>query len=204
MKKFSQLLVEKSKYFKEKYDLDLPDDTAQEYLNSYASLYIIFAKVDQKENVRELEKKMKQIKYYRIDDNFDLVEISKDNEIVKNYSSFGIELGKAHGVELLQLLKLEILPVDIKVAPIKELPDFYEKRRKQIKELQTEIWRRSEYELRLLWPESRSQKEKRENQQVLLRVNQKSKSYPEEYDRKNNHEIGLTYPKVFSTQTETG
>ena len=50
MKKFSQLLVERIQtYFKEKYDLDLPDETAQEYLNSYASLYIIFAKVGQKE-----------------------------------------------------------------------------------------------------------------------------------------------------------
>ena len=49
MKKFSQLLVERIQtYFKEKYDLDLPDETAQEYLNSYASLYIIFAKVGQK------------------------------------------------------------------------------------------------------------------------------------------------------------
>ena len=49
MKKFSQLLVERIQaYFKEKYDLDLPYDTAQEYLNSYASLYIIFAKVGQK------------------------------------------------------------------------------------------------------------------------------------------------------------
>lgn len=46
MKQFSQLLVERiQSYFKEKYDLDLPDETAQEYLNSYASLYIIFAKV---------------------------------------------------------------------------------------------------------------------------------------------------------------
>ena len=35
-------------YFKEKYDLDLPDETAQEYLNSYASLYIIFSKVGQR------------------------------------------------------------------------------------------------------------------------------------------------------------
>ncbi len=49
MKKFSQLLVERIQaYFKEKYDLDLPEETAQEYLNSYASLYIIFAKVVQK------------------------------------------------------------------------------------------------------------------------------------------------------------
>ena len=49
MKKFSQLLVERIQaYFKEKYDLDLPDETAQEYLNSYASLYIIFAKVGQR------------------------------------------------------------------------------------------------------------------------------------------------------------
>jgi len=49
VKKFSQLLVERIQtYFKEKYDLDLPDETAQEYLNSYASLYIIFAKVGQK------------------------------------------------------------------------------------------------------------------------------------------------------------
>ncbi len=49
MKKFSQLLVERIQaYFKEKYDLDLPDETAQEYLNSYASLYIIFTKVGQK------------------------------------------------------------------------------------------------------------------------------------------------------------
>ena len=49
MKKFSQLLVERiQKYFKEKYDLDLPEETAQEYLNSYASLYIIFTKVGQR------------------------------------------------------------------------------------------------------------------------------------------------------------
>jgi len=49
MKKFSQLLVERIQaYFKEKYDLDLPDETAQEYLNSYASLYIIFSKVGQR------------------------------------------------------------------------------------------------------------------------------------------------------------
>ena len=46
MKQFSQLLVERIQaYFKEKYDLDLPEETAQEYLNSYASLYIVFSKV---------------------------------------------------------------------------------------------------------------------------------------------------------------
>jgi hypothetical protein len=49
VKQFSQLLVERiQKYFKDKYDLDLPEETAQEYLNSYASLYIVFAKVGQK------------------------------------------------------------------------------------------------------------------------------------------------------------
>jgi len=49
VKQFSQLLVERIQaYFKEKYDLDLPEETAQEYLNSYASLYIVFAKVGQK------------------------------------------------------------------------------------------------------------------------------------------------------------
>lgn len=49
MKKFSQLLVERIQtYFKKNYDLDLPDEVAQEYLNSYASLYIVFAKVGQK------------------------------------------------------------------------------------------------------------------------------------------------------------
>ena len=49
MKQFSQLLVERiQKYFKEKYDLDIPDDTAQEYLNSFASLYIVFSKVGQR------------------------------------------------------------------------------------------------------------------------------------------------------------
>lgn len=49
MKKFSQLLVERiQEYFKEKYDLNLSEETAQEYLNSYASLYIVFAKVGQK------------------------------------------------------------------------------------------------------------------------------------------------------------
>ncbi len=46
MKKFSQLLVERiQSYFKEKYDLDIPDETAEEYLNSFASLFIIFAKI---------------------------------------------------------------------------------------------------------------------------------------------------------------
>ena len=49
MKQFSQLLVERIQaYFKEKYDLDVPDETAQEYLNSFASLYIVFAKVGQR------------------------------------------------------------------------------------------------------------------------------------------------------------
>ena len=147
---------------------------------------------------------MKQNRYYLIDDNSDLVEISKDDEIVKNYSSFGIELGKAHGVELFQLLKLEILPVDIKVAPIKELPDFYEKRRKRIKELQTEIWRRSRVRIEAIIAESRSQKEKRENQQVLLRVNQKSKSYPEEYDRKNDPRNRINVSKGIFNKRKRG
>jgi len=44
------------------------------------------------------KRKMKQTKYYRIDNNSDLVEISKDDDIVKNYSSFGIELAKAYDI----------------------------------------------------------------------------------------------------------
>jgi hypothetical protein len=56
MKQFSQLLVERIKrYFKEKYDLNIPDDTAQEYLNSFASLYIVFSKVGQRKNTKKLE-----------------------------------------------------------------------------------------------------------------------------------------------------
>ena len=132
------------------------------------------------------KRKMKQIKYYRVDDNDNLVEISKDDEIVKNYSSFGIELASTHGFELLQLLKLEILPTDIKVAPLKELPDFYEKRRKRIKELQTEIWRRSRVRIEAIITESKLQKEKRQHQQVLLRVNKTGEGCATEYDRKND------------------
>lgn len=132
------------------------------------------------------KRKMKQTKYYRIDNNSDLVEISKDDDIVKNYSSFGIELAKAYDISIFQLLKLEILPFDIKVAPLKELPDFYEKRRKRIKELQTEIWRRSRVRIEAIIAESKLQKEKRQHQQVLLRVNKTGEGCATEYDRKND------------------
>ena len=127
---------------------------------------------------------MKEIKYYLIDNNSNLVEISKDDEMIKNYSSFGIELGIAHGIEVQQLLKVEILPIDLKVAPIKELPDYYAKRRLQLQQEEREQWEESR-----LWAErtiAENKEKKRQHQQVLIRVNKKSQGYFEEYDRKND------------------
>ena len=118
--------------------------------------------------------KMKEIKYYLIDDNSNLVEISKENEIVKNYDSLGNY----------QLLKIEILPIDLKVAPIKELPDYYAKRKLQLQQEEREQWEESR-----LWAEriiAENKENKRQHQQVLIRVNKKSQGYFEEYDRKND------------------
>lgn len=44
MKSFNQLLIERiQKYFKEKYDLDISDEIANEYLNSLADIFAVFA-----------------------------------------------------------------------------------------------------------------------------------------------------------------
>jgi len=49
MKSFNQLLKERIKlYFKQKYNLDLFDETANEYLNSLADMFGVFAESGEK------------------------------------------------------------------------------------------------------------------------------------------------------------
>ena len=49
MKSVNELLIERIQaYFKEKYGLDLSPETAEEYLKSYAGLFAVIAKVEQR------------------------------------------------------------------------------------------------------------------------------------------------------------
>jgi len=123
---------------------------------------------------------MKQIKYYVIDDNYDLKEISEDNEIVKTYNSAGIEVASSHGYEAHQLLKLTILPVDIKLAPIKELPIDYVKRNR----LQKQQWLESRESAQKIL--DKHKENKRPNQEKLFRFNSSSEGYFAEYDKSND------------------
>lgn len=123
---------------------------------------------------------MKRIKYYCFDENSDLKEISKDDEIVKTYNSAGIEVAFSHGYESHQLLKLTILPVDIKIAPLKELPTNYAEKRKQ----QKQEWEESRKWIQRIIDESKENKGP--DQEKLLRLNPSSQGYFTEYDRKND------------------
>lgn len=127
---------------------------------------------------------MKQIKYYLLDDNFNLVEIPADSELVKSYSSADVKLMLAHDIEVYQLLKLEILPIDFKVAPIKELPNYYAERRKEFERAQKELWAESRLRIQKIIDDAK--KEKRTYQKVLLRVNETSQGPFKEYDKKND------------------
>ncbi|MCX6752066.1 MAG: hypothetical protein NTZ87_01005 [Candidatus Nomurabacteria bacterium] len=47
MQSFSQLLVERiQKYFKQKYNLDISDGTANEYLHTLGGMFAVFAESD--------------------------------------------------------------------------------------------------------------------------------------------------------------
>ena len=49
MKSVNELLIERVQaYFKEKYGEDLSPETAEEYLKSYAGLFAVIAKVEQR------------------------------------------------------------------------------------------------------------------------------------------------------------
>ncbi len=49
MTKFSELLIQRiQSYFKKKYGLDIPDEMANEYLDSLAGLFGIFVEVEQR------------------------------------------------------------------------------------------------------------------------------------------------------------
>ncbi len=116
------------------------------------------------------KRKKKQIKYYRIDDNDNLVEISKEDEIFSFYESVGIY----------RLLKLEILPVDINIAPLKRLPDYYARQ----KLLLREQWEQDRLRIERIIAEAKEKK--RTNQPFLIRFQSASQRYPAEYDKKND------------------
>jgi hypothetical protein len=49
MQSFSQLLIERiQKYFKRKYDLDISDETANEYLHTLGGMFAVFAESEGK------------------------------------------------------------------------------------------------------------------------------------------------------------
>ena len=49
MKSFNQLLIERIQaYFKKKYGMDIPDEMANEYLDSLAGLFGVFVEVEQR------------------------------------------------------------------------------------------------------------------------------------------------------------
>jgi len=123
---------------------------------------------------------MKQIKYYCFDENLNLKEISEEDEIIKTYDSSVIELAFNHGIEAYQLLKLTILPVDIKLAPCKELPNYYDKR----KQLQKQSWLESRERIETIIDEHK--KSKGPDQEKLIRFKSPSEGYFTEYDKKND------------------
>lgn len=123
---------------------------------------------------------MKQVKYYGVDDNYNLYEISEDDEIVKTYSSSGFEVAASHGYESHQLLKLTILPVDIKLAPLKELPKNYAEQRK----LQRESWLESREQIQKVIDEHKANE--RPDQEKLFRFKSQSEGYFEEHYKKND------------------
>ena len=116
------------------------------------------------------KRKMKQTKYYRIDNDSDLVEISKEDELFKAYENS----------ENLWLLKLEILPVDINIAPLKRLPDYYAKQ----KLLLLQSWEEDRKRIQLII--DKTKEDKRQRQPILLRVNS-ARDWPfAEHDKKND------------------
>jgi hypothetical protein len=123
---------------------------------------------------------MKQIKYYCFDENSNLKEISEEDEIIKTYNSSGIEVASWHGYEAHQLLKLTILPVDIKLAPLKELPIDYGKRNK----LQKQSWLESRERNQKIIDEHKANKGP--DQEKLIRFKSPSEGYFAEYDKKND------------------
>jgi hypothetical protein len=113
---------------------------------------------------------MKQTKYYRIDNNFDLVEVSKEDEIFKAYENS----------ENLWLLKLEILPIDINIAPLKRLPDYYARQ----KLLLLQSWEEDRKRIQLII--DKAKEDKRTRQPILLRV-YSARDWPfAEHDKKND------------------
>jgi hypothetical protein len=113
---------------------------------------------------------MKQTRYYRIDNNSDLVEISKEDELFKVYENS----------ESLWLLKLEILPVDINIAPLKRLPDYYARQ----KLLLLQSWEEDRKRIQLII--DKAKEDKRTRQPILLRIHSSSDWPLAEYDKKND------------------
>lgn len=123
---------------------------------------------------------MKQIKYYNLNENHDPIEISEDHEVVKKYSSDAIDLAFSFGCEAHQLLKLTILPVDIKLAPLKELPKNYAEQRR----LQKQQWLESRERSQKIIDEHKTNK--RPDQEKLIRFKSPSEGYFAEHDKKND------------------
>jgi len=123
---------------------------------------------------------MKEIRYYCFDKNSNLQLIPEDHDIVKTYSSGGAEVAAFHGYEAHQLIKLTILPVDIKIAPLKELPINYAKQRK----LQQRSWLESREQIQTIIDEHK--KSQGPDQEKFIRFKSPSEGYFTEYDKKND------------------
>ena len=123
---------------------------------------------------------MKDVRFYCFDENFNLKEISENDELVKTYSSSGFEVATWHGYEAHQLLKLTILPVDIKLAPLKELPIDYGKRNKLLKQQ----WLESREQIQKVLDEHEANKGP--DQEKLIRFKSPSEGYFKEHDKKND------------------